>query len=115
MRGIFPSDTVFGRCISGDVDAVIVPYHDVGLAVLKTISRDTGVNVTAGLPFPRTSPDHGTAFDIAGTGLANPGATRQAIALCVRFCRRSVTSGTTEADSRQRRDAAGTRSSEVTG
>jgi 4-hydroxythreonine-4-phosphate dehydrogenase len=112
VQGIFPSDTVFGRCISGDVDAVIVPYHDVGLAVLKTIARDAGVNVTAGLPFPRTSPDHGTAFDIAGTGVADPGSTRAAIALCVQFCERAVsTSGTRDLG----RDGGGTQRSGVAG
>jgi 4-hydroxythreonine-4-phosphate dehydrogenase len=90
IDGIHPADTVFRRCIEGRVDAVIVPYHDVGLAVLKTLALETGVNVTAGLPFPRTSPDHGTAFDIAGRGLADPTSMIEAIDLCVRFCRRAV-------------------------
>lgn len=85
--GIAPADTAFRRCVDGEADLIIVPYHDVGLAVLKTVARDTGVNVTAGLPFPRTAPDHGTAFDIAGRGIADPGATISAIELCVRFCR----------------------------
>jgi 4-hydroxythreonine-4-phosphate dehydrogenase len=88
VTGIFPADTVFRRCIEGAVDAVVVPYHDVGLAVLKTLAGETGVNVTAGLPFPRTSPDHGTAFDIAGRGIADPSSMRAAIAQCVRFCHR---------------------------
>jgi len=86
--GIFPADTVFRKCLEGVVDAVVVPYHDVGLAVLKTLAGDTGVNVTAGLPFPRTSPDHGTAFDIAGRGLADPSSMKAAVAQCIRFCRR---------------------------
>ena len=86
--GIFPADTVFRKCLEGVVDLVVVPYHDVGLAVLKTLAGDTGVNVTAGLPFPRTSPDHGTAFDIAGRGLADPSSMRAAVAQCIRFCRR---------------------------
>ena len=86
--GIFPADTVFRKCLEGAVDAVVVPYHDVGLAVLKTLAGDTGVNVTAGLPFPRTSPDHGTAIDIAGRGLANPSSMKAAVAQCIRFCRR---------------------------
>jgi len=86
--GIFPADTVFRKCVEGVVDAVVVPYHDVGLAVLKTLAGDTGVNVTAGLPFPRTSPDHGTAFDIAGRGLADPSSMKAAVAQCIRFCRR---------------------------
>jgi 4-hydroxythreonine-4-phosphate dehydrogenase len=90
ILGIVPADTAFLRCIEGEVDLIVVPYHDVGLAVLKTLARDSGVNITAGLPFPRTSPDHGTAFDIAGKGIADPGATRAAIELCARFCRWSA-------------------------
>ncbi len=88
VTGVYPADTVFRRCIEGEADAVVVPYHDVGLAVLKTLARDSGVNVTAGLPFPRTSPDHGTAMDIAGTGMASASSMSAAIELCVRFCRR---------------------------
>jgi 4-hydroxythreonine-4-phosphate dehydrogenase len=84
--GIFPADTVFRKCLDGTVDAVIVPYHDVGLAVLKTVAGDAGINVTAGLPFPRTSPDHGTAFDIAGLGLADPSSMKAAVSACIRFC-----------------------------
>ncbi len=86
VDGIHPADTVFRRCLDGTVDAVLVPYHDVGLAVLKTLAFETGVNVTAGLPFPRTSPDHGTAFDIAGRGEADPRSMTEAVRLCVRFC-----------------------------
>lgn len=88
VDGIFPADTVFRRCLDGLVDIVVVPYHDVGLAVFKTIAGEEGVNVTAGLPFPRTSPDHGTAFDIAGRNLADPSSMRAAVAECVRFCSR---------------------------
>ncbi len=88
VDGIFPADTVFRRCLDGSVDLVVVPYHDVGLAVFKTIAGEEGVNVTAGLPFPRTSPDHGTAFDIAGRNLADPSSMRTAVAECVRFCNR---------------------------
>lgn len=87
VAGIFPADTVFRLCLQGTVDAVVVPYHDVGLAVLKTVAGETGVNVTAGLPFPRTSPDHGTAFDIAGTGTADPSSMVEAMLQCIRFCR----------------------------
>ncbi|MDP2479202.1 MAG: 4-hydroxythreonine-4-phosphate dehydrogenase PdxA [Candidatus Palauibacterales bacterium] len=86
MDGIHPADTVFRRCLDGRVDAVVVPYHDVGLAVLKTVAMERGVNVTAGLPFPRTSPDHGTAFDIAGRGVADPASMIEAVRLCLRFC-----------------------------
>ena len=88
ITGIFPADTVFRKCLEGSADAVVVPYHDLGLAVLKTLAGNTGVNVTAGLPFPRTSPDHGTAFDIAGRGLADPASMKAAVAECTRFCRR---------------------------
>ena len=91
--GVFPGDTVYARCLAGEFDAVLVPYHDVGLAVIKTLARDSGVNVTAGLPFPRTSPDHGTAFDIAGRGIAHPGSMRSAIELCIRFCRQTAGEG----------------------
>ncbi|WP_420633933.1 PdxA family dehydrogenase [Candidatus Palauibacter sp.] len=86
LLGIFPGDTVFLKALGGQADLIVTPYHDVGLAVLKTIAMNEGVNVTAGLPFPRTSPDHGTAMDIAGRGIADPGAMRAAIALCARFC-----------------------------
>lgn len=87
VTGIYPADTVFRHCLEGRVDLVVVPYHDVGLAVLKTVARESGVNVTAGLPFPRTAPDHGTAFDIAGRGIADAGAMAAAVELCARFCR----------------------------
>jgi len=85
VDGIYPADTVFRRCLRGLSDLIIVPYHDVGLALLKTAAGETGVNVTAGLPFPRTSPDHGTAFDIAGRGLADPSSMAAAIRLCASF------------------------------
>lgn len=87
-RGPFPADTVFRRCIAGEVDLVIVPYHDVGLAVLKTVAPEAGINVTTGLPFPRTSPDHGTAFDIAGRGIADSRSMAAAIEACIDFCER---------------------------
>ena len=87
VDGVHPADTVFRRALRREVDAVVVPYHDVGLAVLKTLALERGVNVTAGLPFPRTSPDHGTALDIAGRGEADPGSMIEAVRLCLRFCR----------------------------
>ena len=86
--GPYPADTVFRRCIAGEVDLVVVPYHDVGLAVLKTLAPEAGINVTTGLPFPRTSPDHGTAFDIAGRGIADPRSMATAIEACIDFCER---------------------------
>jgi 4-hydroxythreonine-4-phosphate dehydrogenase len=66
-----PGDTVFGRQLRGEFDAVIALYHDQGLAPLKTLEFDLAVNVTLGLPHVRTSPDHGTGFDIAGRGIAS--------------------------------------------
>ncbi len=66
-----PGDTVFGRALRGEFDAVVAMYHDQGLAPLKTIDFDNAVNVTLGLPHVRTSPDHGTAFGIAGKGVAS--------------------------------------------
>jgi 4-hydroxythreonine-4-phosphate dehydrogenase len=80
-----PADTVFLRATGGHADAVVVPYHDVGMAVFKTLSFGRGVNVTLGLPFPRTSPDHGTAFDLVGTGLADPSSTLEALELAARL------------------------------
>jgi len=70
--GPLSGDTVFHQAIRGDFDAVIAMYHDQGLAPLKLAAFDSGVNWTLGLPFIRTSPDHGTAYDIAGQGTANP-------------------------------------------
>ncbi len=84
-EGIFTGphspDTVFHRAAAGEFDAVLCMYHDQGLIPLKLLAFDTGVNVTLGLPFPRTSPDHGTAFDIAGTGRASHASMLAAIRL----------------------------------
>lgn len=82
VLGPFPADTVFVRAIRGEFDAVIAPYHDVGMTAIKVASFGNAVNVTLGLPFPRTSPDHGTAIDIAGQGLADPSSMRHAVLLC---------------------------------
>jgi 4-hydroxythreonine-4-phosphate dehydrogenase len=87
VGGPFPADTVFLRALRGEWDAVIAPYHDVGMAAFKTASFGRGVNVTLGLPFPRTSPDHGTALDIAGQGVADPSSMIEAIHLAVRLAR----------------------------
>ena len=84
-RGPFPADTVFTRALRGDVDAVVAPYHDVGLAAFKTVTFGGGVNVTLGLPFVRTSPDHGTAFDIAGRGVADESSMLEALRLAARL------------------------------
>jgi 4-hydroxythreonine-4-phosphate dehydrogenase len=72
VMGPLGADTLFHRAYQGEYDAVVAMYHDQGLAPLKMVAFDTGVNWTLGLPFLRTAPDHGTAYDIAGQGLANP-------------------------------------------
>jgi 4-hydroxythreonine-4-phosphate dehydrogenase len=72
LRGPMPPDTMFHARARATYDAAICAYHDQALIPIKTIDFDNGVNVTLGLPFIRTSPDHGTAFDIAGKGIANP-------------------------------------------
>lgn len=74
-------DTVFGRAVAGEFDGVLCLYHDQGLIPLKLHAFDQGVNVTLGLPYPRTSPDHGTAFDLAGKSLARPDSMIAAIRL----------------------------------
>lgn len=71
MAGPLPADTVFVRAMRGEFDAVIAPYHDVGMTAIKVASFGRAVNITLGLPFVRTSPDHGTALDIAGRGVAS--------------------------------------------
>ena len=77
--GPLPADTVFVRAMRGEFDAVLAPYHDVGMTAIKVAAFGRAVNVTLGLPFPRTSPDHGTAFDIAGTGKADASSMRAAL------------------------------------
>src|SRR4029079_18168635 len=81
FSGPVSPDTVFNRAIEGEFDAVLCMYHDQGLIPLKLHAFDSGVNVTLGLPFPRTSPDHGTAFEIAGRGLARANSMIAAIQL----------------------------------
>ena len=83
FSGPLSPDTVFHRAIEGEFDAVLCMYHDQGLIPLKLHAFHEGVNVTLGLPFPRTSPDHGTAFAIAGKGIARPDSTIAAINLAV--------------------------------
>ncbi|MBX6326296.1 MAG: 4-hydroxythreonine-4-phosphate dehydrogenase PdxA [Chthoniobacterales bacterium] len=83
ITGPHSPDTVFRRAIEGEFDAVLCMYHDQGLIPLKLHAFDQGVNVTLGLPFPRTSPDHGTAFEIAGKGIARPESMIAAINLAV--------------------------------
>jgi 4-hydroxythreonine-4-phosphate dehydrogenase len=72
VSGPYSADTLFYRAAHGEFDAVVAMYHDQGLAPFKLIAFDNGVNLTLGLPFIRTSPDHGTAPDIAGKGIARP-------------------------------------------
>ena len=81
FTGPWPPDTIFYRAAQGDFDAVLCMYHDQGLIPLKLLAFDTGVNVTLGLPYPRTSPDHGTAFDLAGSGKASHRSMLEAIRL----------------------------------
>jgi len=88
IAGPLPADTVFVRALRGEFDAVLAPYHDVGMTAIKVAAFGSAVNVTLGLPFPRTSPDHGTAFDIAGTGKADPTSMRKAIELAAELGRR---------------------------
>src|SRR4029077_14581674 len=82
IAGPFPADTVFVRAMRGEFDVVIAPYHDVGMTAIKVAAFGHAVNVTLGLPFPRTSPDHGTALDIAGRGVADPGSFLTATLMC---------------------------------
>lgn len=86
-EGPLPGDQVFYDAYHGRFDAVVSMYHDQGLAPFKMIAFRDGVNVTLGLPFIRTSPDHGTAFDIAGKGKADPVSFQSALELAVRLCR----------------------------
>ncbi len=80
-----PGDTIFGRQLRGEFDVVIALYHDQGLAPLKVVDFDQAVNITLGLPHVRTSPDHGTAFDLAGTGRANGGSFDNAVKMARRL------------------------------
>jgi 4-hydroxythreonine-4-phosphate dehydrogenase len=85
VSGPFPADTVFVRAVRGEFDAVIAAYHDQGLVPVKLVAFGHAVNVTLGLPIIRTSVDHGTAFDIARKGVADPGSLVEAIMLAARL------------------------------
>ncbi len=87
IAGPLSADTMFHAAARARYDAAIAMYHDQALIPIKTIAFDSGVNVTLGLPFVRTSPDHGTAFDIAGTGRANPSSLVAALRLAERMAR----------------------------
>ena len=85
IDGPFPADTVFVRAVRGEFDAVIANYHDQGLIPVKLLAFGRAVNVTLGLPIIRTSVDHGTAFDIAGRGIADPASMIEAVLLAARL------------------------------
>jgi 4-hydroxythreonine-4-phosphate dehydrogenase len=89
IDGPFSADTVFVRAMRGEFDAVIAPYHDVGMTAIKVASFGSAVNITLGLPFPRTSPDHGTALDIAGQDRADPSSMIAATLLCASIAARA--------------------------
>ena len=89
VAGPFPADTVFVRAVNGEFDGVICLYHDQGLIPLKLLAWEDGVNVTLGLPIVRTSPDHGTAFDIAGQGKASPCSMQAAITLAAEMAQQA--------------------------
>ena len=78
MTQVFPSDTIFVRAQRGEFDALVIMYHDQGQIAMKLMGFDHGVTVLGGLPVPVTTPAHGTAFDIAGKGKANPDALKAA-------------------------------------
>ncbi len=88
VSGPWPADTVFVRALRGEFDAVIAPYHDVGMTAIKVAAFGHAVNVTLGLPFPRCSPDHGTALDIANRGVADPSSMIEATLLCASLASR---------------------------
>ncbi|MEW5981503.1 MAG: 4-hydroxythreonine-4-phosphate dehydrogenase PdxA [Acidobacteriota bacterium] len=85
VRGPFPADTLFARATTGEFDAIVACYHDQGLIPVKLLAFGRAVNVTLGLPIIRTSVDHGTAFDIAGQGLASHGSLVEAVRLAARL------------------------------
>ncbi len=88
IRGPLPADTLFHERARATYDVALTPTHDQALIPIKTLAFDEGVNVTLGLPFVRTSPDHGTAFDIAGQGVAKPDSLIAALRLAQRLARR---------------------------
>ncbi|BCB96767.1 4-hydroxythreonine-4-phosphate dehydrogenase [Dissulfurispira thermophila] len=87
VSGPYPADTLFHRAYNGEFDIIVCMYHDQGLIPLKMIAFDKAVNVTIGLPIIRTSPDHGTAYDIAWKGIANPSSMIEAIKLALKLRR----------------------------
>jgi 4-hydroxy-L-threonine phosphate dehydrogenase PdxA len=88
VTGPYPADTVFLSAIKGGFHAVLTMYHDQGQIAMKTMGFDRGVTILGGLPFPVCTPAHGTAYDIAGKGIANPRASQEALLLAARMARR---------------------------
>jgi 4-hydroxythreonine-4-phosphate dehydrogenase len=88
VEGPFPADTVFLRALKEGFNAVMTMYHDQGQIAMKIIGFDKGVTMMGGLPFPLCTPAHGTAYDIAGKGIADIGATREAILLAARMAKK---------------------------
>jgi 4-hydroxythreonine-4-phosphate dehydrogenase len=88
VYGPYPADTIFHKAYNGEFDIIVCMYHDQGLTPLKMIAFDKAVNVTIGLPIIRTSPDHGTAYDIAWKGIANPSSMIEAIKLATKLQKR---------------------------
>ncbi len=86
LEGPLPADVAFYMAHKARFDVVVAMYHDQGLGPFKMVAFEDGVNVTLGLPFVRTSPDHGTAYDIAGKGIANPVSMKAALKLAVNMC-----------------------------
>ncbi|MCK5473198.1 MAG: 4-hydroxythreonine-4-phosphate dehydrogenase PdxA, partial [Planctomycetes bacterium] len=86
-RGPFPADTLFLRAVEGEFDGVVAMYHDQGMIPVKLVAFDTAVNVTIGIPIIRTSPAHGTSFDIAGKNLANPSSMLAAINTAIQMAK----------------------------
>ena len=101
VRGPFPADTIFNAAIAGKFDVVVAMYHDQGLIPVKLLARDEAVNVTVGLPTIRTSPDHGTAFDIAGRNRANAGSMKAAIRLAAQLASARIVDATSNLSQRR--------------
>ncbi len=92
VEGPLPADTLFFRAVRGDFDIVVAMYHDQGHGPIKVMGLEAGVNITVGLPYIRTSVDHGTAFDIAGTGKADEGSMKAALEAAIDLAPRRVAS-----------------------
>lgn len=89
VSGPYSADSLYYRAHTGEFDVVIAPYHDQGLAPVKLIAHGESTNVTLGLPYVRTSPDHGTALSIAGKGIADPAGMIAAMRCAAELCRRA--------------------------